>query len=131
MKSIISLYALCIMTAQAVQTDSEIESQVDVMAMIVDTSEIEKDHCCFFYDTDNYMIDEDFPNLHRYEVCSDTNPWGELLENAESLLDGHPFNDSIMSVRCGPEVGTTLCIGTYNLVPGQSWWDFDTYSCVD
>ena len=31
MKSIISLYALCIMAAQAVLTDSQIDSQVEVM----------------------------------------------------------------------------------------------------
>ena len=54
MNSIISFSALCIMTAQAVATDS----QVNVMAMIEDTSEVD-DNCCIFYDTKNFMISDD------------------------------------------------------------------------
>ena len=130
MKSIISLNALCIMAAQAVLTDSQIDSQVDVKDMVRDTSAVDED-CCLFYDTENFTIDTDIPAKHRYEVCVDVNFWGDRLENAESLLSGHPFNDSILSARCGNMTGATLCVGTYNLNNAEDVNSFDTYECND
>ena len=87
--------------------------------------------CCIFYDTEFFMIDEDDIAKHRYEVCVDVSFYNERLENAESLLSGHPFNDSILSVRCGNMTGATLCVGTYTKDSAKDANGYDTYKCND